>query len=67
MTTTGTYYSSLIASKIAQLLVLPQRLIRPLKMIHKIGRQLKLGIVDEAENGDLSFKKAFYLYYQSSA
>ena len=67
MTTTGTYYSSLITSKIAQLLVLPQRLIRPLKMVHKIGRQLKLGIVDEAENGDLSFKKVFYLYYQSSA
>jgi hypothetical protein len=66
MTTTGTYYSSLITSKIAQLLVLPQRLIRPLKMVHKIERQLKLGIVDKAENGDLSFKKVFYLYYQSS-
>ena len=36
-------------------------------MVHKRRSQLKLGIVDEAENGDLSFKGAFYLYYQSFA
>ena len=29
-------------------------------MVYKIERQLKLGIVDEAENGDLSFKRASY-------
>ena len=36
-------------------------------MVHKRGIGLKLGIVDEAENGDLSFKQASYLYYQSRA
>ena len=44
--------------------MLLQRLIRPLKMVYKRGSELKLGIVDEAENGDLSFEGAFYLYYQ---
>ena len=39
------------------------RLIRPLKMFHKKGLGLKLGIMDEAENGDLNFKRASYLYY----
>ena len=43
------------------------RLIRPLKMVHKKRIRLKLGIVDEAENGDLSFKQASYLYYQNRA
>jgi hypothetical protein len=36
-------------------------------MVHKKRSQLRLGIVDEAENGDLSFKGASYLYYQSHA
>ena len=36
-------------------------------MVHKKGVKLKLGIVDEAENEDLSFNGAFYLYYQSYA
>ena len=43
------------------------RLIRPLKVFHKRRIGLKLGIVDEAENGDLSFKQASYLNYQSHA
>ena len=36
-------------------------------MAHKIEMQLKLDIVDEAENGDLSFRGVFYLYYERSA
>jgi hypothetical protein len=36
-------------------------------MVYKRGSELKLGIVDEAENGDLSFRGAFYLYYWNSA
>ena len=36
-------------------------------MMHKRGVKLRLGIVDKAENGDLSFKGASYLYYQSHA
>ena len=56
-----------MASETAQLLVFSQRLIRPLKVFHKMRRLLKLGIVDEAENGDLCFKGAFYLYYQDSS
>ena len=50
-------------SKTTQLIALSQRLIRPLKRIHKRGNELKLDIVDKAENGDLSFKGTFYLYY----
>ena len=36
-------------------------------MFHKRKIGLKLGIMDKAENGDLSFKQASYLYYQSHA
>ena len=36
-------------------------------MFHKRKTGLELGIVDEAENGDLSFKQVSYLYYQSHA
>jgi hypothetical protein len=36
-------------------------------MVHKRGRKLKLGIVDEAENGDFSFERTSYLYYQRYA
>ena len=62
MTTTGAYDLVLIASETARFWCFA-RLIRPLKMVHKRKIWLKLGIVDEAENGDPSFKQASYLYY----
>ena len=67
MMTTGTYHLDLYRKQDCLVFWYFTGLIRPLKMFHKKRSQLKLGIVDEAENGDLSSKRASYLYYQSYA